>query len=599
MKKLSIKYKYLIIIFFVFIIILFFFFLPQKKIKSVSSSYYNSCYTTDDGKLFVYGMNSDGQLGDFDGKYSYRPQKIETPSKVKIAVASLNSIVYIDQNNEVYMIGIYGKNGDEYQRTNTPQKISGLVNIKDIKAGEMHFLALDYNGDVWAWGENECKQVSYEKNVDTWIPQKVNDLNNIVNIECGFYTSCAFSKDSVFIWGEDSIGLSENDFFENKYILNIENIEKVSLGRNHMVVKTKDDILGYGSNAFGQMGQLGDFLYGDSLDIENVDNISCAITSTVFTISGKVYYLGDIDPFDDVQEKDELSLCDINIGDISQVDCNGFHLIAANKSNVQLYGNNSIVQAKSNSASQESEATDLTIAILDTGVDTNNEIIENILSKSENVESEQGIFHKISKWNLCAGNEQIVDDVLTDSHGTGMFGLVIDIKWSQKSDQIESYQNDFNLIQLKVLNKSGGRFIDVLTAIRIADLRGAEIINCSFSIKNQCYENILENVIEDSKSFFVFSLDNDMSEELFTIKLPNIIYAADNDINKSKSINLMNVNIGEVKILGFNNYNMFVQGNSCATAYLTNKIANMYLNEQTDLSYSDIIKNYNKIFGVP
>jgi len=66
----------------------------------------------------------------------------------------------------------------------------------------------------------------------------------------------------------------------------------------------------------------------------------------------------------------------------------------------------------------------------------------------------------------------------------------------------------------------------------------------------------------------VFSLDNNLGEEIITVDLPNIIYASDKKTNEPKLNNSINVDLGKVKILGFNsNGEMSMQSNSCSTAY--------------------------------
>jgi len=263
-----------------------------------------------------------------------------------------------------------------------------------------------------------------------------------------------------------------------------------------------------------------------------------------------------------------------------------------NKNSVKLYGYDMNISSISDETSLRSAESEIYIALIDTGIDTNNEIISSVLEKSGNIKSEQGKFSELSKWNLCDGTEQMIDDAFTDSHGTSMFGLIVDIKWSKNSNHIESYQDNLNIISLKALNGTGGRFIDILTAIKIADLQKCQIINCSFSIKNQCYKNILEKVLENSNAFFVFSQNNNVDQDILLFELPNVLYVSDGIVNETVQDNFISLNLGEVNILGFDNEILSQQSNSCATAYMTNRIAKMYLNEQIELTSDSIIKNY-------
>jgi len=560
------------------------------NITSISASYYSSCYTTSDGSLYALGVNIAEEKGTKNNFFIDKPQKISVPGKVKKAVVSLNSLAYVEESGDVYILGIYGRGRDgNYLETNRPMKVEGLTNIRDIKAGEMHFLALCYDGTVWAWGENEYYQVSSEINNETWTPQKVKISERVMGIECGFYNSCVYTENQVYIWGEDAFGLTEKMIIKDKYILNVNSVQDVSIGRNHFVVIVEDDVLGYGSNAFGQMGGTEDFLYGASLDFENVDEISCGITSTVFLMDDNVFYLGDINPFDDEKEKRELSYCNLKLEEILLVECKSFHLISANKKNIEWHGYSPDDVSYNK---REINNGELNVALIDTGVDVNNEMIRKLLGKSKRTTSDSGIYSQISAWNLCDGTETVFEDVSTDAHGTSMLGLILDVKWPANSNDIVSYQDDFNVIVLKAINGTGGKFIDILTAISIAESKNCQIINCSFSINKQCYENIIEKRVKSSNSFFVFSLKNDIEQDIAIIESSNVLYVFDGTTNGDIEGNVLGTKLGEVKLLGCNNEVILKQSNSCATAYVTNKIANMFLCGDMRLSADNIIEKY-------
>ncbi len=532
------------------------------------------------------GFNSDGQLGVNIGENFNNMIKINTPTKVKKAVVSLNSIAYVDIDNNVYMIGIYGRNNrGEYLRTSSPRKVMKLENIKDIKAGEMHFLALDYDGNVWAWGENDCKQVSNDEYMQQWEPKKIEDLTGIEGIECGYYTSCAYKKDSAYIWGEDAFQLTDYNIIRDKYVLDINNIKEISMGRNHMVVRTLNQIFGYGSNSFGQMGDKEEALNGEEIEIENVERISCGITSTTFIIEGKVYYLGDINPFDDIREKNEVSLYNINLKNVINIECKAYNLIAMSNSNIEIEGYAEESADLNNANSEEQKR--LKIALIDTGVDTSNEEILKMLNISNNDNNPK--FKGVSQWNLCKGNNHVLEDASTDSHGTSMLGLLLGVQLNEERKIITSYQKDRDILILKVINGSGGRFIDVITAIRIAKTQNCKLVNCSFTINKKCYENILREEINNAEMFFVFSLNNNEETNMVLLELPNVLYVSE-DTSKYKGKNcLMNVELGYVQVIGVGGEILTVKSNSCATAYVTSKIAKNYLEKGIELKWNNVV----------
>jgi len=80
-----------------------------------------------------------------------------------------------------------------------------------ISAGNFHCLALDKDGYVWAWGDNQYGQLGIGEPASPYycdLPVKVkkdasNFLDNIVYIDAGFYHSMAIDKYGNFwAWGQ-------------------------------------------------------------------------------------------------------------------------------------------------------------------------------------------------------------------------------------------------------------------------------------------------------------------------------------------------------------------------------------------------------------
>lgn len=352
----------------------------KGNIQSISTSYFNSCYVTNEGQLFVTGLNLNKTYSDDTVLSS--PVMIHTASKVVKAVASLNAILYYDEYGDMYMLGMVGMENGEPKYSSEPVRMSNVKNVVDIEAGEMHYMALDIDGNVWVWGKNNSNQVSSESSVSYInMPVKKDDLKNIIGIECGYYTSCAYTNDSIMLWGEDGCGLTGESVFLDMYVIELQETQQISIGRNHMIIQANGELWGYGSNCFGQMGQIeNDFLYGESLDIEVTQDlkISCGYTCSVFCINGKVYYLGDINPFCKGEGKGVNVLTELNteFKEIVDVDIKAFHLVYTSKEGIYYVGDNTYGQCGTTVINIEEnmnqEDCENLVAVLDTGFDTNN-----------------------------------------------------------------------------------------------------------------------------------------------------------------------------------------------------------------------------------
>lgn len=383
--------------------------------------YCNSCYVTKKGELYFVGLNADNVYS--ESSIVTKPIKINTgQSIVKKAVCSLNSILYLDEKGDVYIVGSYKTQSGKSKQTDVPVKIEGLSNIVDIAAGEMHYMALNNDGIVWSWGKNECKQVSSKiASTEYWKPYKIN-IQDVQKIECGYYTSCVITKNNVILWGENSFQINANERFDDYYKLNIDNAKEVSIGRNHLIIQTDKDLIGYGSNYFNQLGNdESSLLQGEIIDIEleKIDAVSCGYTSSTFLSDGRMYLLGDIDPFDG-DENTDFKLIEAN-RTFDQITSRGFHIIAYGRDGLIFRGNNNWGQCAENIRKNKRNSVSNMIALVDTGVYWAEELLDcrgDVDVRPENK----------SLCNLKQGNNQIFDDVYDDSHGTAMMGLMLDCK---------------------------------------------------------------------------------------------------------------------------------------------------------------------------
>lgn len=142
-----------------------------------------------------------------------------------------------------------------------PKQVSGLQNISAISAGGRHYLALSSSGQIWAWGGNNFGQLgvgSSQNQIDT--PQKVNGLSDIVSVAAGYSHSLAVDfNGQVYAWGSNSCGQLGNDTTKNsntpKTVLTIKKAVQVSAGNETSMAFTSDNrVYTWGYGEYGQLG---------------------------------------------------------------------------------------------------------------------------------------------------------------------------------------------------------------------------------------------------------------------------------------------------------------------------------------------------------
>lgn len=150
------------------------------------------------------------------------------------------------------------------------------LNIIDIAAGVSHCLALDDNGNVYSWGCGDQSQLGrpFRDNEEGIIPGLINDLTDIVSIECGNFHSFAINRQGqVYAWGLNQFqqcGVIDGErgetaelgnplidiptlvpFFNQSQI----KVQSISAGENHSVALMKDNsLVVFGRCDSGQLG---------------------------------------------------------------------------------------------------------------------------------------------------------------------------------------------------------------------------------------------------------------------------------------------------------------------------------------------------------
>ncbi len=203
----------------------------------VSAGAYNSCIITEDYKVYIWGANEQGQVGN----HTYIPQLLPQLILFKTCITQVQfgqkHTIALDTEGDVYTWGDnnFGQLGyilediedSNTTRCNQPKKITTLPSkVKVIKSGENHNTVLTIDGKLYSWGLGESHQIGVFDNIDQYVPIYVKDLDgiHIQHIEVGISISAAIdTQGNTYLWGY-SIGtpipkLQKN--FQSSYCIDI------------------------------------------------------------------------------------------------------------------------------------------------------------------------------------------------------------------------------------------------------------------------------------------------------------------------------------------------------------------------------------------
>jgi len=334
-----------------------------------------------DGTVWTWGLNSNGQLGNGTTSNSAVPVQVANLNGVtSIAAGGIHSLA-ITSGSGVWGWGYNGSGqlGDgTYTQRNTPVHIAALTGtVTSIGAGQYHSVAAKSDGTVWTWGYNGYGQLG-SGTASSILPIQTVGINGGIAVSAGYYSTYALKNDgSVLSWGLNSSGQIGDGFNQNQanpgQVLNLGGIEAVAgSGYHTLAIKNDGTLWSWGHNAFGQLGDgssftrsapvkvTGSFLSGNVLWAVAGGYHSLALKSDgTFWDWGYNYY-GELGDGTNNQQNSPHQIPALN-GLITSGACGLYHsIILENDGTVWTFGSNSNGQLGNGSTSNSNVPIQLT-----------------------------------------------------------------------------------------------------------------------------------------------------------------------------------------------------------------------------------------------
>lgn len=249
-----------------------------NNVNTMSGGAHHSLAVGTDGKVWGWGLNSTGQVGDGTNTERLTPVEVLTQTK-QVACGGFHSLA-LKQDGTVWAWGTNfngqlgnGTNSD----SNLPVQVAGLTNVKSIAAGSDHSLALKNDGTIWAWGND------FVTNYGNTPVQVHSHLTNVISIAAGSGHSVALipkiNNANVMVWGyTGASGTVPNGNAATVDYLWLKDITGVAAGGYHaLALESSGKLWAWGRN---ENGQLGDGTTDDASDAVQVI-VSCEISTSI------------------------------------------------------------------------------------------------------------------------------------------------------------------------------------------------------------------------------------------------------------------------------------------------------------------------------
>ena len=194
-------------------------------VKIVAAGQNHTVALKNDGTLWAWGRNYNGQLGDGTG----------------------GVLPLTEANNKSIPVQI----GADYWIA--------------VAAGDYHTVAIKNNGTLWAWGKNNSGQLgdntigSTTNDKNSPVQESSKDTNWIAVSACGDYTAAIKNNGTLWAWGNNGYGqLGDNSTSSSsnpKQVVTDKKWSALSVGFGHIVaIDTDGNLWAWGWNGQGQLG---------------------------------------------------------------------------------------------------------------------------------------------------------------------------------------------------------------------------------------------------------------------------------------------------------------------------------------------------------
>ena len=151
--------------------------------------YEHSIILSDDGTVYSFGRNNDGELGLGHNNEVYLPTPIPNLPKINMVSCGEYSTVCVDHEGFIWSFGdnYNGQLGTGNKTNfNVPQKLQNIPPVLSVSCGSKFTLIITNDNNLWSWGGNGNGQLCNGNTKESSIPQKT-PFSNICKLSTGWF----------------------------------------------------------------------------------------------------------------------------------------------------------------------------------------------------------------------------------------------------------------------------------------------------------------------------------------------------------------------------------------------------------------------------
>ena len=216
---------------------------------------------SNDGKLFAWGANNEGQLGDNDPL----PYPEQSPSQIgssnwSAISAGLDVSFAIRSDGKLFAWGkaINGQLGDGTTINKSSPVQIGSSSWIAVSAGASHAVGLRSGGTLFTWGANGFGQLGDGTTIPRLSPVQIGSSSWTIISAGAYHTLGTLSNNDLYLWGRNNVGQLGDSTTVNKSSpvqISSSSWTALSAGRYYtLALKSNGTLFAWGSNNYGQLG---------------------------------------------------------------------------------------------------------------------------------------------------------------------------------------------------------------------------------------------------------------------------------------------------------------------------------------------------------
>ncbi|MGO8674153.1 MAG: PKD domain-containing protein, partial [Capsulimonadaceae bacterium] len=240
-----------------------------SQVTAISAGGEHSLAAGPGGAIRAWGLNASGELGNGTVTSSDTPVVVRGMAGVvamsggwthSLALTGVGSPLTAGYN-------YCGELGDgTTTNSSVPMQVQSLTQnltgVTTIAGGSAHTLAIQTNGTLWSWGDNQYGQLGIGTTTDADSPVQVSQSTGLTEpsaVAGGLNHSLAIQSGAVWAWGWNLYGQIGNNSTASvsvpTSVSGLSNVTGIAAGDDHSLgVESNGSVWAWGANEYGQLG---------------------------------------------------------------------------------------------------------------------------------------------------------------------------------------------------------------------------------------------------------------------------------------------------------------------------------------------------------